>query len=150
MREAGLEEAIRAAGGVAELARRIGVAQPSVSNWSRVPADRIVGVEAATGIPRAVLRPDLYSDATGAADDTAIGRAQEYALLAALLARAPDAALLGRLAARIDERPRAGDRCVCVGWSRGSEGRKIHTGSAVYSENGALLALGKATWVALK
>jgi hypothetical protein len=59
-------------------------------------------------------------------------------------------AMLGRLAARIDDRPRAGDRCVCVGWSRGNEGRKIHAGSAVYSENGALLALGKATWIALK
>jgi len=33
MRDAGLERAIDAAGGVAELARKIGIAQPSVSNW---------------------------------------------------------------------------------------------------------------------
>jgi hypothetical protein len=58
--------------------------------------------------------------------------------------------LLGRLAARIDDRPRPGDRCVCVGWSLGREGRKIHTGSALYSERGELLALGKATWIELK
>jgi len=32
--DAGLGEAIRAAGGVTELARRIGISQPSVSNWS--------------------------------------------------------------------------------------------------------------------
>jgi DNA-binding transcriptional regulator YdaS (Cro superfamily) len=57
--DAGLGEAIRAAGGVTELARRIGISQPSVSNWSRVPADRVVAVEAATGVARAVLRPDL-------------------------------------------------------------------------------------------
>ncbi|MCW5691714.1 MAG: molybdopterin-guanine dinucleotide biosynthesis protein B [Pseudolabrys sp.] len=56
----GLQEAIRAAGGVTELARRIGISQPSVSNWTRVPADRVAAVEAATGIDRAVLRPDLY------------------------------------------------------------------------------------------
>ena len=96
--DAGLGEAIRAAGGVTELARRIGISQPSVSNWSRVPADRVVAVEAATGVARAVLRPDLYAGTTDAVDDTAVARAQEYALLAALLARPPDAALLKRLA----------------------------------------------------
>ena len=92
--DAGLGEAIRAAGLVTELARRIGISQPSVFNWSRVPADRVVAVEAATGVARAVLRPGT----TDAVDDTAVARAQEYALLAALLARPPDAALLKRLA----------------------------------------------------
>ena len=59
----GLQEAIRAVGGVTELARRIGISQPSVSNWTRVPADRVVAVEAATGVDRTILRPDLYSPA---------------------------------------------------------------------------------------
>ncbi len=58
--------------------------------------------------------------------------------------------LLGRLAVRIDERPRAGDRCICVGWFLGREGRKMHCGSALYSEAGALLAVGKATWIVLQ
>ena len=49
-------------------------------------------------LARAVLRPDLYAGTTHAVDDTAVARAQEYALLAALLARPPDAALLKRLA----------------------------------------------------
>lgn len=97
MGDPGLEDAIRAAGGITELARRIGISQPSVSNWSRVPADRVVAVEAATGVTRTILRPDLYGPATGTPDDTAVARAQEYALLAALLARPPDAALLTRL-----------------------------------------------------
>ena len=101
--DAGLGEAIRAAGGVTELARRIGISQPSVSNWSRVPADRVVAVEAATGVARVVLRPDLYAETTGALDDTRVARAQEYALLAALLAQAPDAALLSRLARLTDD-----------------------------------------------
>jgi DNA-binding transcriptional regulator YdaS (Cro superfamily) len=60
MREPGLSEAIRAAGGVSELARQIGISQPSVSNWIRVPAERVVSVETATGVDRAILRPDLY------------------------------------------------------------------------------------------
>lgn len=96
--DAGLGEAIRSAGGVSELARRIGNSQPSMSNWSRVPADRVVAVEEATGVARAVLRPDLYADTTDTIDDTTAARAREYALLAALLVRPPDAALLKKLA----------------------------------------------------
>jgi len=57
--------------------------------------------------------------------------------------------LLGRLAAHVEARPRLGDRCVAVGWSLGRDGRKIRCGSALYSERGALLALGQATWIAV-
>lgn len=97
MRDPGLSEAIRVAGGVSELARQIGISQPSVSNWNRVPAERVVSVETATGVDRAVLRPDLYGSAE--VDDVDAARAQEYALLAALLTRAPDASLLSKLSA---------------------------------------------------
>ena len=101
MTDRGLEEAIRAAGGVTELARRIGISQPSVSNWSRVPAERVLTVEAVTGVARAILRPDLYDEnnQTTGIDEVDLARAQEYALLAALLTRAPDAEFLKRLAA---------------------------------------------------
>jgi TorA maturation chaperone TorD len=99
MREPGLSEAIRAAGGVGELARQIGISQPSVSNWVRVPAERIVSVEAVTGVDRAILRPDLYGGKkmAGDIDEMDAARAQEYALIAALLTRAPDAQLLSNL-----------------------------------------------------
>jgi len=96
MRDPGLSEAIQAAGGVSKLARRVGVSQPSISNWDKVPAERVLVVEAATGIDRKVLRPDLYEE-RDVVDDIDIARAQEYALLSTLLVRAPDAALLKRL-----------------------------------------------------
>jgi TorA maturation chaperone TorD len=102
MRDPGLEQAVRAAGGVSELSRQIGISQPSVSNWSKVPAERVLLVEAATGVDRKILRPDLYQSSDQAApvsDDVATARAQEYALLATLLARAPDAKLMTKLAA---------------------------------------------------
>jgi TorA maturation chaperone TorD len=98
MRDQGLEAAIRAAGGISELARRIGISQPSVSNWDRIPAERVLSVEAATGVERAVLRPDLFGEALEGIDEVDAARAQEYALLATLLGRSPDAELLGRLA----------------------------------------------------
>jgi TorA maturation chaperone TorD len=108
MRDAGLSEAIRAAGGVGELARQIGISQPSVSNWVRVPAERVVSVEAVTGVDRGALRPDLYGakKKAGDIDEVDAARAQEYALLAALLTRAPDAALLSGLSGlRADASP---------------------------------------------
>ena len=99
MRDQGLQQAIDAAGGVSELARRLGIAQPSVSNWDRIPAERVLSVEAATGVARALLRPDLF-DTTPArvVDEIDRARSQEYALLATLLSRAPDAEFLARLA----------------------------------------------------
>ena len=89
MRDQGLDQAIRAAGGITELARRIGISQPSVSNWERIPAERVLAVEAATGVARSVLRPDLFGAETQSLDEVDAARAQEYALLATLLARAP-------------------------------------------------------------
>src|SRR5262249_41351489 len=97
MRDPGLDEAIAAAGGVGGLARKIGIAQPSVSNWSRVPAERVLTVEAVTGVNRTVLRPDLYGEPPET-DEVDAARANEYALLATLLARAPDQVLLDRIA----------------------------------------------------
>ena len=100
MRDEGLNRAIDAAGGVAQLARKIGLAQPSVSNWNRIPAQRVVAVEAATGVSRERLRPDLYGEL--AVEDAAIdpvdaGRAREYILLATLLSCPPSSALLGEI-----------------------------------------------------
>jgi TorA maturation chaperone TorD len=105
MRDSALSRAIQLAGGQAELARRIGITQPSVSNWSRVPAERVIVVEAVTGIPRSQLRPDLFSELAVAddVDDVDIGRAREYALLATLLLRAPSDVLLAQIARLSDD-----------------------------------------------
>jgi TorA maturation chaperone TorD len=112
MRDAGLEQAIRAAGGVASLARAIGIAQPSVSAWSRIPAERVLAVEALTRLHRFILRPDLYgspedqlssesqakSEAKPEIDEIDQLRAAEYGLLSLLLGKAPDADTLSRVA----------------------------------------------------
>lgn len=61
---AGLELAIARAGGQTALANQVGVKQPHIWNWlhrnGRVPAERVIAVEAATGVPRHELRPDIY------------------------------------------------------------------------------------------
>lgn len=96
----GLNEAIEAAGGVAALARALGIAQPSVSAWTRIPAERVLAVETITRVPRARLRPDLYAEADSSVaqvDEIDRARAEEYALLALLLAKPPAAETLAQL-----------------------------------------------------
>lgn len=47
--------------GVAKLARALGNITPqAISQWKRVPPERVIEVERATGISRHVLRPDIF------------------------------------------------------------------------------------------
>ena len=55
--------------------------------------------------------------------------------------------LLGRLAARIDRLPKAGERCVAMGWQLGADGRKRFAGTALVSGR-EILARARATWIA--
>lgn len=104
MREEGLRLAIEAAGGVGALARGLGIRQPSVSTWHRVPAERVLAVEALTGVHREALRPDLYNGASArrgkmsGTDEFELARAGEYLLLAHLLRNAPSDELLEEIA----------------------------------------------------
>jgi TorA maturation chaperone TorD len=99
MRNAGLGGAIRIARGVDAPARFIGIPQSSESDTSRIPAAR--SVETVSGMDGTIPPSDLDTERPGMAadvDEIDAARAQEYALLSVLLARAPDAALLARLA----------------------------------------------------
>jgi DNA-binding transcriptional regulator YdaS (Cro superfamily) len=64
-RDPGLVAALEAAGGGAPLARLLGLNHSAVSRWRKVPAHRIIQIEAETGVPREVLRPDLYEPKEG-------------------------------------------------------------------------------------
>jgi hypothetical protein len=57
--------------------------------------------------------------------------------------------LLGRMSARIETRPRPGERCVITAWEVGRDGRKRVAEAAAYGEGGALLAVARATWIAV-
>jgi DNA-binding transcriptional regulator YdaS (Cro superfamily) len=56
-----VQMAIKKAGGVTKLARALGIKFQTIQNWDRIPADRIIAIEAAFDIPREKLRPDLYA-----------------------------------------------------------------------------------------
>jgi DNA-binding transcriptional regulator YdaS (Cro superfamily) len=56
-----LNTAIERMGGVVKLARAIGVTSQAVGQWRRnIPAERVLQIEAATGVSRHELRPDIY------------------------------------------------------------------------------------------
>lgn len=64
-----LEEAAIRAGGITRLARSLGLSHVSVLRWRKrgqLPADRVLEVEALTGVPRDRLRPDLYAQPAAA------------------------------------------------------------------------------------
>ena len=60
----GLRTAIESVGSVRALASLLGLTPvaSSIYQWQRVPAKWVVQIEEATGVPRNVLRPDLYKD----------------------------------------------------------------------------------------
>lgn len=47
----------------AELARQLNVTRQAITLWKsrgKIPAERVLAVEAISGVSRSVLRPDLY------------------------------------------------------------------------------------------
>ena len=51
------------------------------------------------------------------------------------------------MTARIDRLPREGERCVVGGWPLERDGRKRHAATALYGEDGAVLALTRQLWI---
>lgn len=43
-----------------DLAVALGITRGAVAKWKRVPAERVLAVEAYSGISRHLLRPDIY------------------------------------------------------------------------------------------
>lgn len=58
-----IQRAAQLAGGQSALARKLGCTSQAISKMcstGRVPAERVIPIEAATGVSRHELRPDLY------------------------------------------------------------------------------------------
>jgi len=50
------------------LAERLRIGPSALSQWQRVPADRCADVAAITGIPTALLRPDVFRETSSGGD----------------------------------------------------------------------------------
>ena len=56
--------------------------------------------------------------------------------------------VLGRMTARIVRVPNARESCVVTAWPLGEDGRKVFAGTALFAEDGELLALARQIWIA--
>lgn len=57
--------------------------------------------------------------------------------------------VLGRTAVERREQVRPGEPHVVVGWTTGEQGRKVHTATTLRTADGTLVALSRATWLAI-
>ena len=59
-RDVALQHIFAKRGAAVRIATEIGITPQAVSNWKIVPAERVLDVERVTGVPRHVIRPDIY------------------------------------------------------------------------------------------
>jgi hypothetical protein len=55
--------------------------------------------------------------------------------------------VLGRMTAQVVRVPEVGARCVVAAWPLGEDGRKLFAGTALFDEEGELLALARQVWI---
>ena len=56
----GLKIAIKTAGGLRAFGRLLGISHQAIAQWDKIPAERLLEIERLTGVPRGVMRPDLF------------------------------------------------------------------------------------------
>jgi hypothetical protein len=103
------------------------------------------------------LRPGPLADGTGRYAATWVPQESGLALVWAALdcpggwsaGIAGRPMVLGTMTARVHTLPEVGEAHVVLAWQRGSQGRKHHSGSALFSPTGELLARAEATWIAV-
>ena len=88
-----------------------------------------------------------FADASGSVPEEIISTALDCPGQFAWLAEGTLTGLLGRLSVRILHAPRAGEPCVVIGWTIGSEGRKYYAGTALFDAQRRLCAYAKAVWI---
>jgi hypothetical protein len=113
------------------------------SDWLKDPA----GIENPNTFPIVAApwrpTPDL-ADASGRVAPEFLWAALDCPGAFAIVA---EPILLGRISARIIERPRADKPIVAIAWAKGRDRRKHFAGSALFSESGKLLAFSEQTWI---
>lgn len=60
--ETACKKAIELMGGAPKVAERFGISTQAVYKWDYAPAKKVLEIEAATGVSRHQLRPDIFGE----------------------------------------------------------------------------------------
>jgi hypothetical protein len=119
----------------------------------RPPGDglRLFAGPAPTWVDRrevaSVWDPAPFGDGTGFVERSFVIAALDCPGAFAFMAEHKNAGLLGRLAFEVYAPVRSTEEHVVTGWQIGHEGRKMFAGTALFDQNGILLAAARATWL---
>lgn len=58
--------------------------------------------------------------------------------------------VLGRMTARVYRTPESEEECIVASWPLGEDGRKLFAGTALFSQDGELLAFARQVWIVPK
>jgi hypothetical protein len=94
-----------------------------------------------------VWQPAAFDDGTGFVQRLFVIAALDCPGAFAFMAEHKNAGLLGRIAYEVYAPVRSTEEHVVTGWQIGQEGRKMFAGTALFDQNGTLLAAARATWI---
>jgi hypothetical protein len=95
-----------------------------------------------------IWQPAPFDDGTGFVERLFVIAALDCPGAFAFMAEHKNAGLLGRIAYEVYAPVRSTEEHVVTGWQIGHEGRKMFAGTALFDQNGTLLAAARATWIA--
>jgi hypothetical protein len=80
----------------------------------------------------------------------ALDRPGGYAVSETVRERMKHSVVLGGMATKILGSIQSGEQCVIVGWPISVDGRKNLAGTTLYSGQGTLIGLARATWISIE
>ncbi|QKJ19343.1 hypothetical protein [Microbacterium hominis] len=123
------------------------VCGPERSDGMRVTPGPVAGRPELLAAPWLV---GVRESASGTAHAAAVWAALDCPSYPAEALAARRLCLLGTMTARIDRRPRVGERIVVYSWTRSRKDRKYETSVRAVDEAGGQIAAADATWIALR
>ena len=112
----------------------------------RVFAGQVAGAE--PGVVAGPWTPNpVFADAGGLIPAEVVWAALDCPGSVSWVVTVGSGGMLGTMSGELVRRPRAGERCIVLGWPVERNGRKLVSGTALYSADGELMAKSRQIWI---